>query len=172
VNEKTGNATDGFGRWGNGYPAYYEVGTRLEGEFRLSHNLVLAARRWTSLIDNLLRTRTGQSRARWETLFAIAFCNRPITTVALAEHMGTSWPTLIRVLNSLEEDGLLTRVDNPNDGRSRLIELTEEGKAMTHRIQPILDEARRTMLEGLSDEEVAIGIDLLARMRKAVEQSS
>jgi MarR family transcriptional regulator for hemolysin len=67
-----GNAHD-FEQWAVHYSDYYPVGERLDREYRLSRLLVMAGRSWTTHIDNRIRAETGQTRARWQALFAIAF---------------------------------------------------------------------------------------------------
>ncbi len=73
-------------------------------------------------------------------------------------------PTLVRVLDGLEKDGLINRVDNPRDGRSRLVSITEAGKAMVHQIKPVIDDERATLLDGLSDEELSHCVSVLQRL--------
>lgn len=155
---------DDFDGWAVDYDTYYTPGTRLDLEFRLSRLLVMSGRRWVTLIDGLVKAKKGQSRARWQTMFAIAFAGRPVTTIALARRLGVQWPTLIRVLDDLERENLIIRRDNPDDRRSRWIELSEEGRRTTHEIQTILDPARAEILADLTDEEVAAGLKLLSRI--------
>jgi MarR family transcriptional regulator for hemolysin len=160
----TSPAEGEFDGWAVNHADFYPPGSRLDLEFRLSRNLVLAGRRWVTLIDGLVKAKHGQSRARWQTMFSIAFAGRPVTTIALARRLGVQWPTLIRVLDELEREGLVIRRDNPDDRRSRWIELSAAGMEVTRQIQTTLDPARSEMLAGLSDEEVARGIQLLGKI--------
>ncbi|MDB5690593.1 MAG: hypothetical protein JWL91_2469 [Sphingomonas bacterium] len=160
----TPDAADDFDSWAVNHRDFYPPGSRLDLEFRLSRNLVLAGRRWVTLIDGLVKARHGQSRARWQTMFSIAFAGRPVTTIALAKRLGVQWPTLIRVLDQLEREGLVIRRDNPGDRRSRWIELSPAGLEVTRRVQTVLDPTRSEMLSGLSDEELALATRLLGRI--------
>lgn len=153
-----------FDAWANRFHEFYPRGTRLELEYRLSRLLVMSGRSWTTHIDNTLRNATGQSRARWQALFTIAFGPQPATMTDLGARLFVQWPTLVRVIEGLEQDGLVSRVDNPRDGRSRLISLTEAGMAMVTRIQPILDKERRAALEGLDESELEQCAELLQRI--------
>jgi len=155
---------DDFDAWAVNHGDFYPPGSRTDLDFRLTRNLVLAGRRWTTLIDGLVKAKHGQTRARWQTMFSIAFAGRPVTTIALARRLGVQWPTLIRVLDELEREGLVIRRDNPDDRRSRWIELSPAGFDVTRRIQTVLDPARSEMLAGLSDEEVQLGIRLLGKI--------
>ncbi len=153
-----------FDIWANRFHDYYPPGSRLEMEYRLSRLLVLAGRSWITHIDNMLRNATGQSRARWQALFTIAFGPQPATMTDLGARLFVQWPTLVRVIEGLEQDGLVSRVENPRDGRSRLISLTEAGMAMVTRIQPILDKERQDVLEGLNEAELTECAELLQRI--------
>jgi MarR family transcriptional regulator for hemolysin len=145
---------DDFERMAPRYGEFYPLGSRANMEFRLSRKLILASRRWVNLIDGTLKRATGQNRARWQTLFAIAFAEPPVTTLTLSARLNVQWPTLVRTLTNLETEGLVRRLDNPDDGRSRLIELTQEGRDMLDRIQPIMDPIRAEVLSDLNDEDV------------------
>jgi MarR family transcriptional regulator for hemolysin len=161
--DKAGPADD-FDSWAVHHADFYPHGTRLDLEFRVSRMLVMAGRRWVNLIDGLVKARKGQSRARWQTMFAIAFSDPPLTTIALANRIGVQWPTLIRVLDDLEGEGMIVRRDNPDDRRSRWIELSEKGRKITGEIQTILDPARSDILADLDDEELALCLNLLSRI--------
>ena len=141
--------------WARYYNDYYPQGTRIDLEYRLSRLLVLAGRTWGTHIDNAVRGATGQSRARWQTLFVIAFGDQPVTMTDIGVRLNVQWPTLVRVLDGLEKDGLIKRVDNPKDGRSRLVSITDEGMTQVRTIKPVLDKERESLLVDLSEEELA-----------------
>jgi len=74
-------------------------------------------------------------------------------------------PTLVRLLDRLEEMGWVRREQAPGDRRMKHVHLTEEA-------QPYLDELARTaraleaeVLEGLSDEDMLIAHDVLLTVR-------
>ena len=162
----TTDETDLMAQWAVLYGDFYALGTRQDLEFRLTRNLIFAARRWTHMSEEIVKAATGQSRARWQTLFAIAFIDPPITILQLAERLGVQWPTLVRTLNGLETEGFIQRIDNPEDRRSRLIQITPKGRAMVADVQPVLDPARSSALAALTDaqlRDVAALVDLIAR---------
>lgn len=147
---------DDFDRWNSHYHAYYPASTRLDREFRTSRLLVFASRSWTNLIDNLLRRETGQSRARWQLLFTIAFGEQPTTMTDVCHRARVQWPTMVRVVQDMEREGLIEREDNPADGRSKLLRLTPAGDQLIAKIQPTLDRERAALLSALSDEELQL----------------
>jgi MarR family transcriptional regulator for hemolysin len=152
-----------FDSWAARFGEFYPDGSRPELEFRFSRLLILAARRWSTFIDEAIRERTGQPRARWQTLAALAFSDGPIATIELAERMAVQWPSLIRTLDGLEAEGLVERRINPADKRSRRVTITDKGLAVFREVKAVLDPTRAALLEGFSDEELRMAERLLDR---------
>ena len=157
-----------FDSWAARFGEFYAGGSRSELEFRFSRLLILAARRWSSFIDEAIREKTGQPRARWQTLAALAFSDGPIATIELAERMAVQWPSLIRTLNELEGEGLIERRINPADKRSRMVTITAKGLAVFREVKAVLDPTRAALLEGFSDEELRMTERLLERFFGAI----
>lgn len=161
-----------FDDWALFHSAYYEPGSRVYQEYRLSRMLVLSSRRWVTLIDDAVRHATGCTRTTWQTLFAIAFSGDRVTTLNLADRVGIQWPSLVRTLNALESDGLITRTENPEDKRSRWIQMTDRGRQTLKEVQPVLDSVRSKVLNGLSDKEVLQLTTLLSRVYDGVDDAT
>lgn len=158
---------DDFDDWNSQYGDYYASGTRLDLEFRTSRLLVFSTRSWIKRIDNLLHRETGQTRARWQVLFTLGFADQPATMTEIGHRARVQWPTLVRVVEGMERDGLISREDNPADGRSKLLRLTAEGNRITAQIQPIIDRERAALLAELSDSELASCAKMLQKIFKA-----
>lgn len=155
---------DYFDAWTTRYHQYYPDRSRLDLEYRTSRMLVLAGRGWVNRIDNILRAETGQTRARWQVLFALAFAEQPVTLSEICRRVRVQWPTMVRVIEGMVADGLILREDNPGDGRSKLAQLTPRGVEVMEQIQPILDRERSKILSRLSVEELKLCAGLLNRI--------
>lgn len=162
------DAQDDFDGWSSLYNQFYPAGSRRDAKFRASRLLVLASRAWVSRIDSMLIRQTGQSRARWQVLFALAFAPQPATLTDISRRAHLQWPSLVRVVESMEREGLLARAGNPADGRSKLVSLTPEGEAMIGKIQPTLDRERAAILHHLSDAELQQTEALLTKVFEAI----
>lgn len=143
------------------YSRYFEPDSREDLEFRFTRKLVLTARRWTAVSEDWIKRDSGETRSRWQTLLALAFSGEATTTSALSHRLGMKWPPLIRTLNALEADGLIRRRENPDDGRSRLIEITPQGEEVVAMIKPLLADVRSRVLESLSNEQLRESTRLL-----------
>ncbi|MCI4592693.1 MarR family transcriptional regulator [Sphingobium sp. BYY-5] len=146
------------------YRAYFPEGSRDDVEFRLTRILSLSARRWGTYVESRMMAATGQSRSRWQTLFVLNVATPPVTTSLLSARLAIQWPPLVRTLNSLEADGLIRRTENPNDKRSRYIEITPAGMAVVEQVQPALSEIRSSVFADLSEEDMRLGIRLLEQI--------
>ena len=143
--------------------------TRAALEFQTVLTLTRAVRAWTRAVDRELREKTGQTRVRWETLFAIAAEPVPTKASLVARRMGVQWPALVRNLEGLEDDGLILRQLDPEDNRSRLIELTQAGHDVIAEVRATLDPARARLLAGMSDTDLSRIIDSVGEIRDRLE---
>lgn len=62
---------------------------------------------------------------------------------ALAERLDIERTAMGKMVGFLERDGFVTIKPSPTDGRSRLIELTEEGRRLHEKATPLWQEAQR-----------------------------
>ena len=120
---------------------------------RLTARMVLAGRRWRALLDEALRP-TGHSSARLETLAAI-FNSPPMSPqVDIARRLRIEGPTLTRMLDGLEKEGLVERLPDPADRRSKRLRVTEKGENLLEEMFAIADTMRERLLENLSDRQI------------------
>ena len=85
--------------------------------------------------------------------------------------MAVQWPSLIRTLDGLEAEGLIERRINPADKRSRLVTITDKGIAVFREVKAVLDPTRAGLLEGFSDEELAVAERVLNRFFVTIGES-
>lgn len=126
---------------------------RLEREYGFTYRAILFARRYRALLDEQLRP-LGYGTARMEALSTIDRAHEPSAQIAIAKRIGIEGPTLTRMLDALEAEGLVIRRADPNDRRTKLIELTEAGKRALDEIMAVAHTFRKTILKDLSDSEL------------------
>lgn len=130
------------------FAIYREGGTT--ADIRLTVLLVLVARRWRSLLDEKLRP-IGQSSARMEALSAIINSPDRSAQVDIARRLRIEGPTLTRMLDALEKDGLVDRLSAPGDRRTKQLQVTAEGEAALGEIFALADVFRGRLLEGADE---------------------
>ena len=77
-----------------------------------------------------------------------------MTQKELAFRVGKDQTNVTRILDQLERKKLVVRTANPEDRRSYLPQVTEEGKRLFERTRRIEQETVRLAAEGLSDGEL------------------
>ncbi|WJH35339.1 MarR family transcriptional regulator [Paenibacillus sp. CC-CFT747] len=77
--------------------------------------------------------------------------------------------SITRTLDSLERRGAVRRQVNPEDRRSFLVFLTEEGMGLIERLQPIPDKVNRLVSRDLSGEELAVFRQTLTVLQSRIE---
>ncbi len=172
MSSDTPAAADPFDSTTPQYRAYFPEGSRDDIEFRLTRILSLSARRWGNHVESRMLALTGQSRSRWQTLFVLSVATPPITTSLLSARLAIQWPPLIRTLNSLEADGLIRRIENPTDKRSRYIEITPAGIEVVEKVQPVLSEIRTSVFAGLSEEDMRLATRVLEAVVVGISNAS
>ena len=120
---------------------------------RLTVQMVLAARRWRSLLDERLRP-IKQSSARMEAMSAIMNSPELSPQVDIAKRLRIEGPTLTRMLDALEKDGLVQRLPDPKDRRTNQLKLTRDGESQLEEIFAVADIYRTRLLDGFSDAEI------------------
>jgi len=107
----------------------------------------------------------GLTRSQWQVLAFLA-PNEGIHQGGLAELLEVEPITLARIIDRLEEHGLVKRRQHPTDRRAWLLFLTERAHPMLERIQRMAERTRAEALEGISEAERTELMRLLLRMRK------
>jgi len=87
-----------------------------------------------------------------------------LTPSQIAESIDTDPPTTSGVIERLERDGWVASEPNPDDGRSRLIALTEKAQAVVPSVFASAEEVSRDATSCLTPEEVRLLAQLLERL--------
>lgn len=83
-----------------------------------------------------------------------ALANTPgVDQRTLSRSIGFDTSTIASVMDRLETRDLVQRSRDPNDGRVRLLSLTEEGHALLSRVVPAMHRAQERMLAPLAEAE-------------------
>ncbi|QIW16706.1 hypothetical protein A4G20_10380 [Pasteurellaceae bacterium RH1A] len=82
----------------------------------------------------------------------------------LVARSGLSQATMANTLNRMERDGLIERLANPSDARSRLIKLSKKAQALEGSIKEKAQQVNEEVLAVLSDEEVSQWIGIMQKV--------
>ena len=76
-------------------------------------------------------------------------------------------PAVTGILTNMEQKDLIRRVCNPADGRSKVLEITEKGLALLPQLDAYRGWMDKLLTENMTEEEIAILIVLLKKMRNS-----
>jgi len=79
----------------------------------------------------------------------------PVRLTALAAAEGISQPSMTQLVQRLERQQLLTRVDDPEDGRASLIAIADAGRALRAELRRNRHERLAELISTVSEEDQA-----------------
>ena len=108
---------------------------------------------WRSELDRRL-VGLGLSQARWLVLLHLARFSEMPTQRELAQSIGVEGPTLARLLDSLESQGLVIRVAVPEDRRAKKIALQPNAQPLIEKIEAISTQLRHEVFAGIDEDDL------------------
>ena len=126
-------------------------------------------RRWRKLLDERLKD-LGVTQARWTTMVYLQQGGEGLTQRELARLMAIENPMLVRLLDSLEQQGLIERRPCPNDRRARRLHLTKDGTEFMNVLTERAARLREEMLEGISDRDIEGAVKVFHRILENAER--
>lgn len=129
---------------------------------------VTLARRWRRALDHELAT-SGLSDASWSPLIHLSLSGDGVSQTELAARAGLDTSSLVRLLDRLEQRGLVERRVDPTDRRARRIHLTPQANAEIARIRNGLAAIEAEMLADLTDADMAAIVTTFARIAARID---
>jgi MarR family transcriptional regulator, transcriptional regulator for hemolysin len=111
------------------------------------------SRLWRAEIDRRLSGH-GSTEAQWLTLLQLRRMNEPATQKMLAAAVGVQEPSMVRMLDRLEADGLIKREPLAGDRRAKAIALTAKATPRLTRVQKFADALREELFDGIEDGDI------------------
>lgn len=106
----------------------------------------------------------GVTRAQWRVI-AVLGHHPGMKQVELADRLDVEPISTCRIIDRLEEAGLVERRRDPADRRAWRLSLTAKAEPIRARLSDLADEMSREAFSGLSDEQLETMGAVLARVR-------
>ena len=87
-----------------------------------------------------------------------------VRVVDLETEYSMTHPAAIDILKVLEKKGYTVRIVNPEDGRSKIVSLTEKAYAKQHELEGLGDLMEQSVTKNLNDNEKKTMIHLLHKL--------
>ena len=131
----------------------------------LPYQLSIASNAVSTRIAEQYRKRFALKTTEWR-IMAVLGDSGPTTQRELSQMTLMDKVPVNRACKTLESRGLAERKPNAKDGRSHLLELTAEGRAVHAGIMPLALAIEEELFSVLNEEEQAQMRDMLLRLRE------
>ncbi|HWT68725.1 MAG TPA: MarR family transcriptional regulator [Pseudomonas sp.] len=125
----------------------------LTDQHRFGMQLAQMSRGWRAELDRRLAG-LGLSQARWLVLLHLARFDQAPTQRELAQSVGVEGPTLARLLDSLESQGLVQRQSVLEDRRAKKIVLCTPARPLIDQIETIANQLRHELFQGVDEADL------------------
>jgi MarR family transcriptional regulator for hemolysin len=107
----------------------------------------------------------GVTRAQWKVLFRLS--RMPgLRQVELADMLDVEPITLSRIVDRLEDIGLVERTADPADRRAWRLQVTQKAEPLIKKLKSLAEVLMDEAFEGLTPEDLALVREKLARIRE------
>lgn len=112
----------------------------------------------------------GVTRAQWKVLFRLT--RQPgLRQVELADLLDIEPITLCRIVDRLEEAGLVERASDPSDRRAWRLHVTVSAQPLIDKLRAVADELSGEAFAGIDPKDIEIARQVLARARENASRS-
>lgn len=121
--------------------------------------LISIARSWRRIVDQAL-AESGLSQAMALPLLVLSRGDH-VRQGVVADELGLEGPSLVRIIDLLVGEHLVTRKEDLTDRRAKILSLTKKGRVRALEIEQIVDRLRKQFLAGVSETKLAEVIQIL-----------
>jgi MarR family transcriptional regulator for hemolysin len=107
----------------------------------------------------------GLTEATWLPLLRIARAETPMRQNELAASLSLDGSSVVRLLDGLENSGLIERCEDPADRRAKSLALTPRGRRTVDQVERVSQEIRDLVLGEVSDKDVGRTVRLFEKVR-------
>ena len=137
-----------------------------DGEFeRLGVLLTQTASVWRAWLDERLRP-LGLSAGKWRTLAHLARGGDKLTQKEIAALVGIEEPSLVAILDRLQDDGWIKRKNHAEDRRCKTVHLQPRAATVLDHIFTTAHGLRHELLADIPRQDLQACVRVLARIRE------
>jgi MarR family transcriptional regulator for hemolysin len=122
------------------------------------------AREWRRAVDARLQV-YGLTEATWLPLLRISRSEAPMRQNELAASLSLDGSSVVRLLDALENSGLVERCEDPADRRAKSLVLTPRGRRTVDQVERVSQDIRDLVLGEALGEDLARSLRLLETVR-------
>lgn len=112
----------------------------------------------------------GLSLQQYNVLRILRGARSPLPTMEISERLVEEMPGITRLVNALEQRGLIRREQWAGDRRQVLCQITAAGLRLLEGLDPVMDELDDATTGTLNPEEIDTLLHLLSRIRDSARR--
>lgn len=116
----------------------------------------------SACLDHYLKDQ-GTSAITFGLLHSLS-TNKGISLVKLSRLIKRSHPAVLRMIDSMEQSGLLVREGDPVDRRVKHMYLTDKGRKLLQELRPYASKVREIATHNVEPEELLQALEVLKRI--------
>ncbi len=128
------------------------------------------ARVWRRKADRAL-SEHGLSEATAHPLLILSRAGTCVRQGVLADEMSIEGPSLVRLIDLLQAEGLVERREDPTDRRAKTLHITALGQNKVEQINHVLRRVRAELLADVSADELAVTFAVLRKIEISANHS-
>lgn len=121
---------------------------------------------------NQLVRHAGLTTAWWQVLGAIGYSPVPLPVAHVARNMGLARQSVQRVVDLLEERGMVRYQANPHHRRAKLVVLTTEGRDALDAAEAAEEPLNRALLNRIGGARIGGAVEVLTEMNDMIARSA
>jgi len=129
-----------------------------------ARSVISVGRVWRRIVDSAL-AESGFSQAMALPLLVLSRGDH-VRQGVIAEELGLEGPSLVRTMDFLVREKLVTRREDATDRRAKILSLTEKGRQRARHIERAVDGLRKKFLAEVSEPELAATVAILGRVEQ------
>ena len=137
---------------------------RKDARARLAPLVAHVAREWRRAVNGRLQP-YGLTEATWLPLLRIARSETPMRQNELAASLSLDCSSVVRLIDALEDSGLIDRCEDRADRRAKSLVLTPRGRRTVDQVERVSQDIRDLVLGEVSDEDLGRTLRLLETVR-------
>jgi MarR family transcriptional regulator, transcriptional regulator for hemolysin len=127
----------------------------------------LAATVWRREIDGRVRA-FGLTEATWRPLLYLGRMGDGVRQTDLAAALMIENPSLVRLVDALERGGLMERLEDPEDRRSKRLWMTPAGREIHAKVTAVHAELAEAFVKDVSPAELNLCYSVLDRVVRSI----
>jgi len=128
--------------------------------------LISVGRVWRRIVDQALAN-SGLSQAMALPLLVLSRGDH-IRPGAIADELGLEGPSLVRIIDLLVAEKLVTRKEDATDRRAKILSLTGKGRQRAQEIEQVVDGLRKDFLKNIAEEQLRATVQMLATVERTL----